>query len=85
MAGTGRCISRSIMCTHRSSGPGTLRAVRRLKGHLMLIERILPRSEVIRAILVEYSPCCGVPDLVADVVGRLGGDGRDVAEPIVGR
>ena len=27
----------------------------------MLRYRILPQSEVIRAILLDYSPCCGVP------------------------
>ena len=25
----------------------------------MLRDRVLPQSEVIRAILLEYSPCCG--------------------------
>ena len=29
----------------------------------MLRERVVPQSEVIRAILLEDSPCCGVPHL----------------------
>ena len=33
------------------------------QGHLMLGERIVPQSEVIRAVLLEDSPCCGVPHL----------------------
>ena len=34
----------------------------------MLRERILPQSEVIRAIVLEDSPCCGVPHLGRQVV-----------------
>ena len=36
----------------------------------MLRERILPQSEVIRAILLEDSPCCGV-HLAAGVAGLM--------------
>ena len=36
------------------------RTIRGDWGHLMPMDRILPQSEVIRAIVVEYSPCCGV-------------------------
>ena len=32
----------------------------------MLRERILPQSELIRAIILEGSPCCGVPHLRLD-------------------
>ena len=47
--------------SRRSAAAG--RTTRGDYGHLMLGERILPQSEVIRAILLEYkySPCCGVP------------------------
>ena len=38
------------------------------QGHLMLRDLILPQSEVIRAILLEYSLCCGVPHLIEEVV-----------------
>ena len=34
----------------------------------MLRDLILPQSEVIRAILLEYSLCCGVPHLIEEVV-----------------
>ena len=34
-------------------------------GHLMLRKRIAPQSEVIRAIALEDSPCCGAPHRVA--------------------
>ena len=30
-----------------------------VEGHLMLGERVAPQSEVIRAIVLEDSPCCG--------------------------
>ena len=39
-------------------------ATRGDQGHLMLWERIVPQSEVIRAIFVEDSLCCGFPRLV---------------------
>ena len=35
------------------------RTVRDDSGHLMLGERIASQSEVIRAIVSDYSPCCG--------------------------
>ena len=44
-------------------GPGTSgsegRTTRGDAGHLMLRERAVPQSEVMRAILLEGSPCCG--------------------------
>ena len=39
-------------------------------GHLMLRERIGPQSEVTRAIILEDSPCCGVPHLPASGFGQ---------------
>ena len=37
------------------------RIIRGDQGHLMLREHIIPQSEVIRAMFLEHSPCCGVP------------------------
>ena len=41
-----------------------LLAARGYSGHLMLRERIGPQFEVTRAIVLEDSPCCGVPHLL---------------------
>ena len=38
------------------------RTIRGDWGHLMLGERIASQSEVLRAIMSGYSPCCGVPN-----------------------
>ena len=47
------------MSRARRSLPGG-RTTRGDQGHLMLRERVVPQSEVIRAIVLEDSPCCGV-------------------------
>ena len=47
-------------------------AIRGNQGHLMLKERIAPQSEVIRAILLEDSPCCGGPAPGREQLGPLG-------------
>ena len=65
----------------RSGASPEGRTTRGDQGHLMLGERILPQSEVIRAIVLEGSPCCGVRhlaeylELVEDLL-LLGGQVR---------
>ena len=40
------------------------------QGHLMPRERVAPHSEVIRAVVLEDSPCCGgvVPGVIRAIV-----------------
>ena len=55
-------VPKTLSNTHRPN-PRSLRwrTIRGDQGHLMLEERIASKYEVIRAIVSDYSPCCGGP------------------------
>ena len=52
------CSGRRRAAPPASGAAGTRSEV--VRAHVMLRDRILTQSELIRAILLEYSPCCGV-------------------------
>ena len=62
-------------------------ATRGDQGHLALMERAAPQSEVIRAIVWEDSPCCevGRPPRARRAVRRTDGQGEEEMMPRTGR
>ena len=79
MAGWAAGVRRCVLCRGGATGHSSyhkaelvaervelacgLQEVRGDKCHLMLYFFIASQSEVIRAIVSDYSPCCGVPHL----------------------
>ena len=72
-AAVGRRAGPSGRRSDRPRGPAEERTARGYWGHLMLRERIAPQSEVIRAILLEDSPCWRVHLRRASQPGRKDG------------